>query len=176
MAAKIPVAQDVTAEADSAGHTDNRPLVTLLPTLLALFPQAPVAVLTRSPLGVASSFTRGDLFQRWAYRGRYQRMVTATRSGHQARYGVLVPDDDPPDLVALVPVVPGNTLLPVVASAAPVVAPAAPAAADASVALESLAAFATIWRKTPSRNSKPLPSFLGLNPSMKSSNWYDAWN
>ena len=36
MAAEIPVAQDVTAEADSAGHTDNRPLVTLLPTLLSL--------------------------------------------------------------------------------------------------------------------------------------------
>ena len=36
LAAQIPVAQDVTAEADSAGHTDNRPLVTLLPTLLAL--------------------------------------------------------------------------------------------------------------------------------------------
>ena len=36
MATEIPVAQDVTAEADSAGHTDNRPLVTLLPTLLSL--------------------------------------------------------------------------------------------------------------------------------------------
>lgn len=36
LAAQIPVAQDVTGEADSAGHTDNRPLVTLLPTLLAL--------------------------------------------------------------------------------------------------------------------------------------------
>ncbi|KAF0174680.1 MAG: PfaD family protein [Limisphaerales bacterium] len=36
LAAQIPVAQDVTAEADSAGHTDNRPLITLLPTLLAL--------------------------------------------------------------------------------------------------------------------------------------------
>jgi trans-AT polyketide synthase, acyltransferase and oxidoreductase domains len=36
LAADIPVAQDVTAEADSAGHTDNRPLVTLLPTLLSL--------------------------------------------------------------------------------------------------------------------------------------------
>ena len=36
LAASIPVAQDVTAEADSGGHTDNRPLVTLLPTLLAL--------------------------------------------------------------------------------------------------------------------------------------------
>ena len=36
LAAMIPMAQDVTAEADSGGHTDNRPLVTLLPSLLAL--------------------------------------------------------------------------------------------------------------------------------------------
>ena len=36
LAAQIPMAQDITAEADSAGHTDNRPLVTLLPTLLSL--------------------------------------------------------------------------------------------------------------------------------------------
>ena len=36
MASHIPVAQDITAEADSAGHTDNRPLVTLLPTILTL--------------------------------------------------------------------------------------------------------------------------------------------
>ena len=36
LATKVPMAQDVTAEADSGGHTDNRPLVTLLPTLLAL--------------------------------------------------------------------------------------------------------------------------------------------
>ena len=36
LAASIPMAQDLTAEADSGGHTDNRPLVTLLPTLLVL--------------------------------------------------------------------------------------------------------------------------------------------
>jgi PfaD family protein len=36
LARQIPVAQDVTAEADSGGHTDNRPLVALVPTLLAL--------------------------------------------------------------------------------------------------------------------------------------------
>src|SRR4029077_21092422 len=35
-AARGPVAQDVTAEADSGGHTDNRPAITLIPTLLAL--------------------------------------------------------------------------------------------------------------------------------------------
>ena len=36
LAAEIPMAQDLTGEADSGGHTDNRPLVTLLPTMLAL--------------------------------------------------------------------------------------------------------------------------------------------
>jgi PfaD family protein len=36
LAARVPVAQDVTAEADSGGHTDNRPAITLVPTLLAL--------------------------------------------------------------------------------------------------------------------------------------------
>lgn len=36
LAAAIPVAQDVTAEADSGGHTDNQPAVTLLPTMMAL--------------------------------------------------------------------------------------------------------------------------------------------
>ncbi len=35
-AAQIPVATDVTAEADSGGHTDFRPAVTLLPTFLSL--------------------------------------------------------------------------------------------------------------------------------------------
>lgn len=32
----IPMAQDLTAEADSGGHTDNRPALTLLPTMMAL--------------------------------------------------------------------------------------------------------------------------------------------
>ncbi len=36
MARHVPVAQDVTAEADSGGHTDNRPALCLLPTILAL--------------------------------------------------------------------------------------------------------------------------------------------
>ena len=33
---RIPMAEDLTAEADSGGHTDNRPAITLLPTMLAL--------------------------------------------------------------------------------------------------------------------------------------------
>jgi trans-AT polyketide synthase, acyltransferase and oxidoreductase domains len=35
-AGQIPMAQDVTAEADSGGHTDRRPAVALLPTIQAL--------------------------------------------------------------------------------------------------------------------------------------------
>jgi PfaD family protein len=36
LARRVPVAEDLTAEADSGGHTDNRPAITLLPTMLAL--------------------------------------------------------------------------------------------------------------------------------------------
>ena len=36
LAAKVPMADDITAEADSGGHTDNRPLVSLLPAIIAL--------------------------------------------------------------------------------------------------------------------------------------------
>lgn len=36
LAATIPVSTDMTVEADSGGHTDNRPLVTLLPSMMAL--------------------------------------------------------------------------------------------------------------------------------------------
>jgi len=36
LAKEIPMAQDLTVEADSGGHTDNRPAITLLPTMLSL--------------------------------------------------------------------------------------------------------------------------------------------
>ncbi len=36
LAATLPVASDLTAEADSGGHTDNQPALTLLPSLMAL--------------------------------------------------------------------------------------------------------------------------------------------
>ncbi|OQY56811.1 MAG: 2-nitropropane dioxygenase [Candidatus Parabeggiatoa sp. nov. 2] len=36
LAEKVPVADDITVEADSGGHTDNRPLVCLLPSIIAL--------------------------------------------------------------------------------------------------------------------------------------------
>lgn len=36
LAQYVPMADDITVEADSGGHTDNRPLVALLPSILAL--------------------------------------------------------------------------------------------------------------------------------------------
>src|SRR5690606_27597473 len=36
LALRVPVAEDITVESDSGGHTDNRPLSALLPTLLSL--------------------------------------------------------------------------------------------------------------------------------------------
>jgi trans-AT polyketide synthase/acyltransferase/oxidoreductase domain-containing protein len=36
LAGRVPMADDITVEGDSGGHTDNRPLVCLLPTMLAL--------------------------------------------------------------------------------------------------------------------------------------------
>lgn len=35
LAAQVPMADDITLEADSGGHTDNRPLVCLLPSVIA---------------------------------------------------------------------------------------------------------------------------------------------
>ena len=36
MAKRVPMADDLTCEADSGGHTDNRPAIALLPTIVAL--------------------------------------------------------------------------------------------------------------------------------------------
>ncbi|MGF7237735.1 MAG: PfaD family polyunsaturated fatty acid/polyketide biosynthesis protein [Frankia sp.] len=71
LAAAVPVAQDVTVEADSGGHTDNRPLAVMLPAVLALrdsltarfgYPE-PIRVGAAGGLGtpqaVASAFALG---------------------------------------------------------------------------------------------------------------------
>ncbi len=55
LASRIPLADDLTAEADSGGHTDNRPLVGLFPSLLALRDrmQSHLAPLRRTRVGAA---------------------------------------------------------------------------------------------------------------------------
>jgi trans-AT polyketide synthase/acyltransferase/oxidoreductase domain-containing protein len=55
LAEHIPVAQDLTAEADSGGHTDNRPAVTLIPTMLALRERAMAQYKFAQPLRVGAA-------------------------------------------------------------------------------------------------------------------------
>jgi trans-AT polyketide synthase/acyltransferase/oxidoreductase domain-containing protein len=43
LAAQLPLAEDITVEADSGGHTDNRPLTALLPTIARLRDQIATA-------------------------------------------------------------------------------------------------------------------------------------
>lgn len=54
LAQLVPMADDITAEADSGGHTDNRPLVTLLPTILALKEEIQAKYQFKTPLRVGS--------------------------------------------------------------------------------------------------------------------------
>lgn len=73
-ASKLPMCDDLTVEADSGGHTDNRPAITLLPTILALrdrfqeqyrFP-VPVRVGLAggiaTPVSVAGAFSMGAAY------------------------------------------------------------------------------------------------------------------
>jgi PfaD family protein len=74
MAAKFPVADDITVEADSGGHTDNRPAITLLPTILALrdrlqaqfkfatLPRVGLAGGIATPSSVAGAFAMGAAY------------------------------------------------------------------------------------------------------------------
>ncbi len=74
LAGRIPVAEDITAEADSGGHTDNRPLPALFPTILALrdemmahhgYPR-PIRVGAAgglgTPLAVSAAFSMGAAY------------------------------------------------------------------------------------------------------------------
>ncbi len=74
LAATVPMADALTCEADSGGHTDNRPAITLLPTMLALrdemaakygFP-APISVGLAggiaTPESVAAAFAMGAAY------------------------------------------------------------------------------------------------------------------
>ncbi len=55
LAEHVPVAQDITAEADSGGHTDNRPALTLIPTILALRDRAAAQYRFVQPLRVGAA-------------------------------------------------------------------------------------------------------------------------
>jgi PfaD family protein len=55
LAAQIPVAQDLTAEADSGGHTDNRAAMALLPSMLSVADQMQSKFEYAEPLRVGSA-------------------------------------------------------------------------------------------------------------------------
>ena len=52
LARQVPMAQDLTAEADSGGHTDNRPALCLFPTMKALRDEMAITYGYRLPLRV----------------------------------------------------------------------------------------------------------------------------
>jgi PfaD family protein len=74
LARLLPIADDITAEADSGGHTDNRPAITLIPTMLALrdrlqekfgyrtAPRVGAAGGVSTPASVAGAFALGAAF------------------------------------------------------------------------------------------------------------------
>jgi trans-AT polyketide synthase/acyltransferase/oxidoreductase domain-containing protein len=55
LARQLPVAEDFTVEADSGGHTDNRPLVALLPTILSLRNEVASARGYRRPIRIGAA-------------------------------------------------------------------------------------------------------------------------
>jgi PfaD family protein len=55
LAAKIPVAEDITVEADSGGHTDNRPLPAIFPTVLSLRDEVTARYGYTSPIRVGAA-------------------------------------------------------------------------------------------------------------------------
>ncbi len=74
LASRYPVADDVTVEADSGGHTDNRPAIALLPTILtlrdrlhaqfkyAVSPRVGLAGGISTPASVAAAFAMGAAY------------------------------------------------------------------------------------------------------------------
>ncbi len=55
LAAEIPMAQDLTVEADSGGHTDNRPLVAMFPAMIALRDRLQAQFKFKSPARVGAA-------------------------------------------------------------------------------------------------------------------------
>lgn len=94
LAGRIPVAEDLTAEADSAGHTDNRPAVTLLPTMVALrdrlqarfaYPEAPRIGLgggIATPASAAAAFAMGAA---WILTGSVNQACVESGTSDQVR-------------------------------------------------------------------------------------------
>ena len=55
LAERVPVAPDITVEADSGGHTDNRPAISLLPSMIALRDELQAKYQYAEPLRVGAA-------------------------------------------------------------------------------------------------------------------------
>lgn len=55
LAARIPIAEDITVEADSGGHTDNRPLSAIFPAILTLRDQIAAKYRYNRPLRIGAA-------------------------------------------------------------------------------------------------------------------------
>jgi PfaD family protein len=55
LAAKVPMADDITVEADSGGHTDNRPLVSMMPPMVHLRDQIQAERGYAEPVGIGAA-------------------------------------------------------------------------------------------------------------------------
>lgn len=55
LASQVPMADDITVEADSGGHTDNRPLVSLLPSIIALRDEIQAKYNYKTPVRVGAA-------------------------------------------------------------------------------------------------------------------------
>lgn len=70
LAEQVPMADDITAEADSGGHTDRRPLLVLLPELIAARDRSTLAAAVRigaaggigTPAAAAAAFALGAAY------------------------------------------------------------------------------------------------------------------
>ncbi|MET9142950.1 SUMF1/EgtB/PvdO family nonheme iron enzyme [Streptomyces sp. NPDC004042] len=81
-------------------------------TVLGMLPQSPTVVLTRAPIGIASSFARGQLWERWRYGDRYAQVAATARAPRwRAVFAPLLPQDDPDSSTALGRLVTVNALL-----------------------------------------------------------------
>ncbi|MFJ7489651.1 sulfotransferase [Streptomyces sp. NPDC097727] len=81
-------------------------------TVLTLLPYSPVLVLTRAPVGIASSFARSRLWKRWGYDERYAQVaVTAHSARWRREFEPLLPQDDPEEPIALGRLIAVNALL-----------------------------------------------------------------
>ncbi|AVH55633.1 hypothetical protein C4B68_07395 [Streptomyces dengpaensis] len=81
-------------------------------TVLGLLPQSPAIVLTRAPVGIASSFARGRLWDRWRYKDRYAQVSASARAPRwRAAFAGLLPADDPDPSTALGRLIAVNAVL-----------------------------------------------------------------